>query len=55
MSDTDYSAEIERMLGGAGDNPTPGAPPTGDPLPASQVPNPGAQRARPPGARWSAA
>lgn len=36
----DYTAEIERMLGGAGDNPTPGAPPAGDPLPSGQVQNP---------------
>lgn len=41
MSETDYTAEIERMLGGAGDNPTPGAPPSeGATPPPAGVTNP---------------
>jgi hypothetical protein len=43
MSETDYSAEIERMLGGAGDNPTPGVPlptETGAPAGGQAVQNP---------------
>lgn len=35
----DYSAEIERMMGGAGSNPAPGAPPPDEQAPP-QIPNP---------------
>jgi hypothetical protein len=39
MTSPDYSAEIERMLGGAGGDPTPGAPPSDDPV-TSTIVNP---------------